>query len=135
MKKLVLPAVVAFLAAISCALAAESDMRLGSFEANWCNYPARFDIQSREGSDWVFHGRVLIQSTGQYDPLWIEQYADNSLRIIRYLQGPDEGATQVVQTYGPEVRILQGQRFSQFRSQSSYGYGCEHTQSWVKIPE
>src|SRR5439155_5259261 len=46
--------------------AAEQDVRVGSFEGNWCGFAARFDIQKRVGDTWDFEGKILIKATGQY---------------------------------------------------------------------
>lgn len=111
-----------------------NDLLVGSYEGTWCNYKARFEIETREQNRWVFHGNILIHQTGQLDPLWIEQYSDNSLRIIRYLQGPRHGQTQVVQTYPPETHVRRGRTYHVFRSQSSHGYGCSGTatEMWMR---
>ena len=66
-------ALLALLGPAASASAAALDMRTGSFDGHWCGLSARFDIESREGSTWVFHGHVLIGPTGRYDPVWIEQ--------------------------------------------------------------
>ncbi|MCW5719377.1 MAG: hypothetical protein KIS68_16285 [Bauldia sp.] len=118
--------------------AAQGDMRLGSFTALWCNYNARIDIQSREGTSWIFHGRILIEATGQYDRIWIEQYSDNSLRMVRYLEGANAGATQTIQTHPPQTSVLPNRGpglFTTFASERDYGFGCEGTRSWIIIPE
>lgn len=106
------------------AAAAGFDMRTGSFEGAWCGHTSRFDIESREGNTWVFHGRILIHSTGEYDPLWIEQYADNSLRVIRYLQGANRGLTQVVQTHPPRENFSGGVLLTVFEESYHGGFGC-----------
>jgi hypothetical protein len=61
-----------------------TDLHAGSFDATWCNYKATIDIESKESGKWVFHGHIRIKQTDQYDVLWVEQYQDNSLRMIRY---------------------------------------------------
>lgn len=95
--------------ALSPTLAAADmfDMQVGSFIGTFCGYSARYDVDSQDSGTWIFHGRILIRDTGEYDPLWIEQYADNHLRIIRYLQGANLGLTQVVNTYPPQGLVLQ----------------------------
>ena len=88
------------------AVADTADMHLGT-NGTWCNYPARFDIQNRDGDSWVFHGRILIKETGQYDELWLEQYDNNSPRMIRYLGGDttETGDVQTVQTAPPTTKL------------------------------
>jgi hypothetical protein len=115
------------------AIAADSDMHLGSFDTLWCNYHARIDVQSQDPGTWVFRGKILIFSTGQYDPVWIEQYQDLSLRVIRYLQGPMLGETQVVQTHPPEEVFLSSGRRFLFRGKRGYGFGCDGTRSDVYL--
>ncbi len=102
-----------------------SDLRVGNFGYQWCNYGATFQIQSKEPDKWVFHGKILIQETGQYDRLWIEQYEDNSLRIIRYLSGAHNGETQVVQTHPPQIKLNNGKSVAEFREKAAYGVGAK----------
>lgn len=118
------------------ARAAIGDFRVGSFGGTWCNSTARFDIDSREGGRWIFHGRVLIVSTGEYDQLWVEQYSDNSLRIIRYLSGGNTGRTQVVQTSPPSLLIVNGQQISRYHTVGGEGLGCSAgAATWIDVPE
>lgn len=126
----------ASIAMVSAASAAIGDFRTGSFSGYWCSYDARFDIQSRDGNTWVFHGRLFLSATNQYDELWVEQYSDNSLRIIRYLSGQYQGQTQVIQTFSPEQVIIGGVVMSAFSASSTAGPGCpSDTTTWIRIPE
>jgi hypothetical protein len=129
LKKLLLAVLIFGLGAASSAFAG-TDMLIGSFAGKWCNYDARFDIETKETGRWIFRGRILIHETGQYDPVWIEQYDDDSLRIIRYLQGANLGQTQVVQTHPPQTNLNN----NVFYSQQGYGYGCEGTSSFLITP-
>ena len=123
----------ATLAPASSALAATGDFRTGTFSGRWCGYEATFDVTDQDG--WVFTGYILIESTGQYDPLWIEQYADNSLRVIRYLQGQHNGLTQVAQTYSPYQRVASnGNLYTRFEAEQGYGIGCDgNTDSRISV--
>jgi len=109
------------------AFAGEYDLQVGTYSGTWCNYAAKFHIESREGTDWIFRGHILIKKTGQYDNLWIEQYQDNSLRMIRYLTGAHSGQTQVVQTYPPEKKLIRGSYRLVFTGKAGYGIGCGGT--------
>jgi hypothetical protein len=104
------------------------DLHLGTFEGKWCNYPATFYVQRQDPDSWIFHGRVLIKSTQQYDQIRMEQRGDNSLYMVRYLTGDHAGKTQVVQTFSPEEFRYRdsGRLYFQFRSKIGYG-GCEST--------
>ena len=42
----------------------EHDFRTGTFQGNYCNYNAQFEITKKIGNSWEFEGRVLIKSTG-----------------------------------------------------------------------
>lgn len=90
-----------FLLGSNLAAAGGVDLKVGSHPGYFCGYQVRYDIETQEPGRWVFHGKIWIRATGEYDPLWIEQYSNNSLRVIRYLQGANLGLTQVVQTNPP----------------------------------
>jgi hypothetical protein len=126
-----------FLAGAGASSAAGVDMRTGSFPGMWCDFHARFDLDRRDaGGRWIFEGRILIVETGEYDPLWIEQYSDNSLRIIRYLQGSNLGLTQVVQTNPPFERFENGVLMTWFSTNDGgNGLGCsDGTLSSLGLP-
>lgn len=106
-----------------------TDMRLGNFFAIWCNYDAHLNVESRDGDSWVFHGHIQIDRTGQVDELFVEQYEDNSLRIVRYLSGPEAGQVQTIQTHPPQVKMIGGRQTAEFDSKNSYGVGCEYTKN------
>jgi hypothetical protein len=119
-----------FVCASPVALADVPDLHTGSFDGRWCNYDATVNIESKETGKWVFHGHILIKATGQFDELWVEQYDDNSLRMIRSLQGTETGQTQVVQTNPPQEKVDgNGAHYALFTSQRGYGIGCDGTQS------
>ena len=108
-------------------------MRHGTFTGYWCDYNAVFYVESQDPNSWIFHGHIVVGNA--YDPLWMEQYADNSLRIIRYLQGPYAGQVQTVQTYPPDQFVTDGQINTRFQHQQSYGIGCDgNPLSMVVLP-
>lgn len=106
------------------AFAAPGDFHTGTFEGSWCRYGARFDVVSRDGNSWVFRGSVLISSTGQYDHIRIEQFSDNSLRVVRYLQGTETGQVQTIQTAPPQRLSFGGVLYDEFVVTANYGLGC-----------
>lgn len=111
-----------------------TDLHTGSFDATWCNYKATIDIESKESGKWVFHGHIRIKQTDQYDEMWVEQYGDNSLRMIRYLEGTESGQTQVVQTNPPQEKVSKnGAHYALFTSQRGYGNGCDGTSSVINV--
>jgi hypothetical protein len=66
--------------------------------------------------------------------MWVEQYDDNSLRMIRYLEGTESGQTQVVQTNPPQVKVSKnGAHYALFTSQRGYGNGCDGTTSVINV--
>ena len=72
----------------------------------------------------------MIKQTGQFDELWVEQYQDNSLRMIRTLQGTETGQTQTVQTNPPQEKVSDdGAHYALFTSNRGYGIGCDGTAS------
>jgi hypothetical protein len=104
-----------------------TDIHYGSFFARWCEYDAWLNLEHRDGDSWVFHGHIRIEKTGQFDELFVEQYDDNSLRIIRYLSGPEAGQIQTIQTYPPQVKMIGGKQTAVFSAKSSDGPGCAYT--------
>lgn len=129
MRRAALTVILAVLVPASTAVAG-TDFLTGRFPGKWCNYDARFDIETQDAGTWVFHGRINILATGEYDPVWIEQYSDNSLRIIRYLQGANLGRTQVSQTYPPQTNVNN----NVYYGQAGYGMGCEGTETILITP-
>ena len=116
------------------ALADVTDMHTGSFGGTWCNYPATFDIESKESDNWVFHGHIRIQQTSQYDAMSVEQRGDNSLLMTRYLEGAETGQTQVVQMNPPQEKVnKKGVHFALYTSRSGSGYGCVGTSSVMQV--
>lgn len=107
------------------ATAAEGDMLVGTFGARFCGARATFEIHT-QGDDWVFDGRILIHSTGEYDQLQIKQYSNNHLRIIRYLTGANEGAPQWVDTSPPKFYRKDGRTVASFHSARGAGVGCNN---------
>jgi hypothetical protein len=116
------------------ALADVTDMQTGSFGGTWCNYPATFDIESKESDNWVFHGHIRIQQTSQYDAMSVEQRGDNSLLMTRYLEGAENGQTQVVQMNPPQEKVNKnGAHYALYTSQRGSGYGCVGTSSVMQV--
>jgi hypothetical protein len=107
------------------ALPAEQDLRVGSFEGNWCGLAARFDITRKFGNTWKFEGKILIRATGQYDKITIEQLADNHLHMVRFLSGSHAGETQVTVTHPPETLFLGGVRQVNFPARRTEGFGAK----------
>ena len=105
--------------------AAEHDIQVGSFEGNWCDFDARFDIQNRVGDTWDFEGKLLIKATGQYDRITVVQYEDNHLRIVRHLSGAQSGSRQWVDTYPPQTLRKHGHVYVNFTVRSAGGYGSK----------
>ena len=104
--------------------AAENDLRESSiFEGNWCGYDAVFKIGKKRGNTWEFDGKILIKATGQSDRIWVEQYEDNHLRIVRYLSGDHTGKTQTVETYPPETLKRNGYSYVNFKVRNAWGVG------------
>ena len=87
--RLMLAVIAVGMVSIAPARADTTDQHTGSSSGIWCGYGVTFGIDSREPGDrWVFDGTIYFANFKQYDRLWIEQYTDNSLRMIRYLSGP-----------------------------------------------
>ena len=83
--------------------AAEHDLRVGSFEGNWCGYEARFDILERVENKWEFRGKILIKKTKEYDKIY---RLKGKLRQL-----PDRGAAalkRISTTEDPDVQIMGG---------------------------
>jgi hypothetical protein len=129
MKKVILAVVIAFCGTATSALAdpeRPEDMHTGSFSGTWCNYAAQFDLFSKK-DDWKFDGKIRIHKTNQYDRLWIRQYRDNSLQIIRYLSGEQDGQIQNVKTFPPQIlRGNGGQQIARFKGAGGGGPGCKN---------
>lgn len=89
--------------ATSSVLAADFDMRTGSFEGWFCGAPATFEVHEKYPDAWVFRGSILIRDTGEYDAIRIDQFDDNSLRITRELSGANFGSKQSVETDPPVI--------------------------------
>ncbi len=106
--------------------AADHDLRVGSFQGNWCGLPARFDIQQKIGNTWKFKGKIWIKATGQYDKIEIEQFADNSLRIVRFLAGEHNGKHQTLSTHRPETLLKNGHKTVNYRAKQGYGIGTNN---------
>ncbi len=115
------------------ALAGPSDMHLGGFFGSWCGVAARFDVQSKEPNLPVFYGRILILTSGQYDPMSLEQRGDYSLRITRYLSGPDDGKTQIVETHPPQEKAGADLVYALFQSRTTEGFGCKGLTSALNL--
>lgn len=131
MKRIISHLVVVVAVGLGMSLAAptsqahEHDMRKGSFEGEWCGFAARFDLTAKRGTSWIFDGQIWIKATGQFDRLYVRQYADNSLYIIRYLSGVHNGKTQWVRTSAPETRWRNGRFEVVFHVLSAGGYGSK----------
>lgn len=133
MKRSALAALTLFLALLTApALAAPGDFRLGTFGGAWCDHGATFTLTERSG--WVFEGTIYLPSTGEVNRLWIEQYADNSLRMIRYLDGANSGRIQMVETNPPEFRVYNGRPYVDFNAEEGGSLGCGNwRESWITI--
>jgi hypothetical protein len=104
-----------------------NDMRTGVFKGYWCGYSAEYHVDSKDDGDrWVFHGRLTFyEYPGLADELWIEQYGNNAMRMIRYLSGEQEGATQVVETLPPVPPSAGERKGVVYRRDFSHGVDCE----------
>lgn len=103
-------------------LAADGDMKLGTFGVAFCGARAEFQVTSREGKRWVFDGMILITDTGQYDELTIAQFSDDSLRITRRLDGTNSGPRQTVETDPPVFE----NGSAVWRAEIGRGAGCNN---------
>ena len=110
------------------------DMRTGVYGTVWCGYQAEFNVTSRDGDSWVFHGQVHIKATGEWDEIRLEQMDGNALQIDRYLTGEFVGVVQSVRTFGPRHVERSGRLYSEFESRSSSGYGCAGTSTTLFGP-
>ena len=128
MRKLLLAlgfAAAALTAGSTDAFAGKRDLRVGMYEGTWCGYPVTYDIRRKEDDRWVFHGRLIFHTYNDMtDKLWIEQYGDQSLRMIRYLSAENEGKTQVVQTYTPVMHLVGSTEYPTFKVQEANGPDC-----------
>lgn len=117
----------------SGALAADGDMRLGTFGIVFCGAPATFEITSKERNAWVFNGKIRIHGTGEYDSIRITQYDNNSLRITRWLSGANFGETQRADTRPPK---FEGGK-AVFRAIGGRGVGCNNpgADTQLEIPQ
>lgn len=115
------------------ALAADGDMRLGTFGIVFCGAPATFEVTSKERNAWVFNGKIRIHGTGEYDSIRITQYDNNSLRITRWLSGANFGETQRADTGRP--RLEGGKAI--FRAIGGRGVGCNNpgADTQLEIPQ
>ncbi len=86
----------------------EHDLRTGTFQGNWCGFPAEFNITKKFGKTWFFEGTLFIPRTKQLDKITIEQRADNHLIIRRHLSGSRDGQYQVLVTHRPEMMRKNG---------------------------
>lgn len=104
----------------------DADVRIGSYKGTWCGYPAIISIESKEKKKWVFHGSLIFPTYNNLsDELWVEQYGDDSLRMIRYLSGTQQGLTQVVQTKIPVMYNIGGVQTPHFTVERADGPDCE----------
>ena len=129
MRSLLTLACLAGLAVPTVALAANGDLRPGSFQGEWCRYEAIYDLEEQVPGKWIFHGTITLPRTGQVDRLWVEQHADNSLRIIRYLSG---GQVQNVKMAPP---VGASSTEAAFYSVTSEGPGCAGKRSTMYVPQ
>jgi len=102
----------------------DHDLRAGTFRGNWCGSVAEFIIKNQPGEDWKFEGTVEILSTGQVDPITVQQLKNNSLHMVRSLSGKHEGQSQVMQTHPPETLSIGGIRTVNFAARRTEGYGA-----------
>ena len=103
-------------------LAADGDMKVGTFGYTFCGARATFEVQSQQRGSWNFKGKIRIHDTGEYDNLRITQYDDNSLKITRYLSGRNIGETQTVNTTPPTFDA----GMAVFYSSGGRGVGCNN---------
>jgi hypothetical protein len=107
----------------SPALAADVDLRLGTYGVAFCGAWAEFQLTSQEGDRRVFAGMILIESTGQYDKLTVSQSGLNdALLISRSLDGTRSGPRQTVKTDPP---VFENGSFV-WRAQIGRGPGCNN---------
>lgn len=133
MRKILLACLFACFAAQDAA--AEGDLKSGTFNGRFCGVPARFEVTWRNNGTWLFDGRILIRDTGEYDRLLIEQYNDNSLKIVRYLGGHNTGKRQWAFTGPPAMKLVNGIRYLHFTASRGNGVACKNagasTEMWV----
>ena len=122
-------AALAFAVFAGQATAADGDFRTGTFKGKFCGASATFEVTSRKKGTWRFDGKILIKSTGEYDRLRIEQYSDQSLRIERYLSGPNTGKLQRVDTDPPQFMS----NHMYFYSPKGVGTGCGNDGAVTKL--
>ena len=117
------------------AIAAEGDMKAGSWGGVFCGAPATYEVQPDTSGEWVFEGKIEIRDTGEYDRLTVKQYSDNSLRIMRYLSGENTGKKQWARTGPPKFSKKDGKRCATFSANTGNGFGCHNTgnYSWLVI--
>lgn len=103
MKKLALAVALLSTLLSSAAFAETPDFKVGMFQGTWCGYSAVFNIQYQRGDTWEFDGFVSFPDYPEYagteDRFHVEQYADNSLKMVRILDG-NQGK-QIVKTSTP----------------------------------
>ena len=119
------------------AVAAElSDLRTGTFHGKWCGYTAIYKLKQRQGDKWVFTGKIEFPGYPGEDTFWVEQYEDNSLRMVRTL-GPRSGAEgkkQSAQTFPPDLRASEdGSTYAYYKAESHGGIDCEAASDSVNI--
>ena len=135
MKPVVLSVFAGIILFTQSALAGPTDLRIGSFAANWCGFPSTITLSTKEPGRWIFSGEILIRRTGQVDRIKVEQHSDNSLTMWRYLSGRDNGKVQTSRMHVPQRAFMGGRRYVLFQSLKNYGPGCQDTTSWLRMPE
>ena len=112
------------LVASNCEAAEPTDVRIGTFDGNWCGSRAKFTITKQIGTKKVFEGTVEIISTGQVDRINIQQKINKTLHMTRYLSGKHTGQTQVMLTHPPETKSVGNSLVVNFPAKSTFGYGA-----------
>ena len=78
---------------------------VATYNGSFCGYTAQFHLEQPDTAKLpkrhAFYGNITFTGFPGSNRLWIEQYKDGSLRIIRYLEGANAGQIQLVDTLKP----------------------------------
>jgi hypothetical protein len=76
---------------------------VADYRGTFCGYTAQFHLDQADTAKLpkrhAFYGNITFTGFPGSNRLWIEQYKDGSLRIIRYLEGANAGQIQLVNTF------------------------------------
>jgi len=77
---------------------------IATYTGLFCGYTAQYHLDQPDAAKLpkrhAFYGNITFTGFPGSNRLWIEQYKDGRLRIIRYLEGPNAGQIQLVDTLG-----------------------------------